>query len=93
MDVFTLIASYMPANVIAAQHIMRQVTVLTFMVPIGFNTAAMILVGNNIGADKVSVGKAYAHLCVRTGAIWALGTVVLLALLRGPFVGVFTQSG
>jgi Na+-driven multidrug efflux pump len=62
------------------------------MIPIGFNVAAMILVGNNIGGNKVAVGKAYAHLCVRSAACWAISTIALLVLFRSSFVGVFSDN-
>jgi multidrug resistance protein, MATE family len=36
MDVFTLIASNMgDSNLLSAQHILRNVTLLTFMIPVG----------------------------------------------------------
>lgn len=34
-DIFTLIASYMSAEIIAAQTILRSIGLLTFMLPIG----------------------------------------------------------
>lgn len=71
---------------------MRQVTLLTFMIPVGLMVSASILVGNNIGANKVEVGKAYAHLCVRTAAILACGTILLLILLKVPFVSIFSHE-
>jgi len=36
-DIFTLIASYMAANVIAAQTILRSIGLLTFMLPVGIS--------------------------------------------------------
>jgi Na+-driven multidrug efflux pump len=60
MDVFTLIASYMTEKELSTQTIMRNITLLTFMIPCGIQIAAGILVGNNIGANKIILGKAYA---------------------------------
>ena len=92
MDIFTLIATYMEANVITAQYIMRNIALLTFMIPVGLMVASMILVGNNVGANKVAVGRAYAHLCVRAAAVWAVGTIALLLIFQGPFIGIFTTT-
>ena len=59
MDVFTIIAANIPDSppeIVNAQHIMRTMTLLTFMIPVGIVVSATILVGNNIGANKVKVG-------------------------------------
>lgn len=51
-DIFTLIASYLTINIVSAQTILRSLGLFTFMIPIGFSTAASILIGTNIGAEK-----------------------------------------
>ena len=71
---------------------MRNITVLTFMIPVGIMSSASILVGNNVGANKIAVGKEYAFLCVKTAIIWAMGTIALLVLFRDPFVSIFTTQ-
>jgi Na+-driven multidrug efflux pump len=81
MDVFTIIAANIPNEpdeVVNAQHIMRTMTLLTFMIPMGIVVSATIIVGNNIGANKVAIGKAYALTCVKTAAVWAIVTIFLL---------------
>lgn len=92
MDVFTLISTYMATKVISAQHIMRNVTLLTFMIPVGIQVAASILVGNNVGANRVVVGQEYAKMCVKTAVAWALGTILLLVLFREQFLSVFSTD-
>ena len=39
---------------------MRNITLLTFMIPVGIMVAATVLVGNNVGANRINVAKAYA---------------------------------
>jgi MATE family multidrug resistance protein len=92
MDVFTLMASNMEESVLPAQHIMRNITLLTFMIPVGIMSSTQIMVGNNIGANKIPVAKAYAKTGVKTACIWALSTVLLLIIIRKPFVGVFSED-
>lgn len=92
MDIFTLIATYMPSKVMAGQHIMRNITLLTFMIPCGLMVSAGILTGNNIGANKIAVAKAYAFTCVKTSVVWALGTVLLLLTFQSSFLGIFTKD-
>lgn len=48
---------------LTAQTIIRNITLLTFMIPVGIMVAATILVGNNVGAKKIEVAKAYAKIC------------------------------
>jgi multidrug resistance protein, MATE family len=92
MDIFTLIATEMPAGNLTAQHIMRNITLLTFMIPVGIMASAGIMVGNNIGANKVATAKAYGMMCFKTGLIWALCTIALLTLFKGPFTGLFSSE-
>lgn len=92
MDIFTLIASYMPDKELTAQTIMRSITLLTFMIPVGITVAATVLVGNNVGGNRIKIGKAYAFMCVKTAALWAIGTLILLVLLKKPFTRVFTED-
>lgn len=92
MDVFTLIASYMPDKELSAQTIMRNITLLTFMIPVGIQVAATVLTGNNVGGNRIAVAKAYAGMCVKTAIIWAMGTIFLLVLFKTPFTGLFTTD-
>ena len=48
-DIFTLLASYLSAEVISAQTIMRSLGLLTFMIPVGFNKACSYYIGIFIG--------------------------------------------
>ena len=38
-EIFTLIASYLSVEIIAAQTIMRSLGLLTYMIPVGFSMA------------------------------------------------------
>ncbi len=90
MDVFTMISSRMETGVLTAQYILRNITLLTFMIPVGITMSSQIMVGNNIGANKVSVAKVYALMCFKTAVIWALCTVAILVVFRTFILGVFT---
>jgi multidrug resistance protein, MATE family len=90
MDVFTMISSYMEAGILTAQYILRNITLLTFMIPVGITTSSQIMVGNNIGANRVPVAKVYALMCFKTAVIWALCTIAILLVFRPYILGVFT---
>ena len=92
LDAFTIIASYMDPASLTAQHIIRNITLFTFMIPVGITIASQIMVGNNIGANKVAVAKAYSFMCFKTAVIWALCTIALLIIFRPYFLGIFTSD-
>ncbi len=77
-DIFTLIASYMSIEDLAAQTILRNIGLLTFMIPVGIAISSMILVGNMIGAKNVAGAKIYAKYCSLTGLIWAIASVLVI---------------
>lgn len=54
-DIFTLIASYMNGQALAAQTILRNISALFFMIPMGLAIPTGILVGNNIGAMNIKI--------------------------------------
>ncbi|TNV79517.1 hypothetical protein FGO68_gene531 [Halteria grandinella] len=95
MDVFTIIAANIPDSppeIVNAQHIMRTMTLLTFMIPVGIVVSATILVGNNIGANKVKVGQAYALCCVKAAVMWAAMTILLLITFQDAFISRYTTD-
>lgn len=71
---------------------MRNITLLTFMIPVGIMASSGIMVGNNIGANKVATAKAYGYLCFKSALIWALCTIALLLIFKGPFTGLFSSE-
>ena len=50
------------------------------------------MVGNNIGANKVAMAKAYGLMCFKTAIIWALITILLLLVFKNPFIGLFSGN-
>ncbi len=92
MDIFTVISSYMAIGVLTAQYILRNVTLLTFMIPVGIMMSSQIIVGNNIGANKVGVAKLYAYMCFKTAVIWGFCTILILLIFRPYILGLFTTD-
>lgn len=58
-DIFTLLASYMSADVIAAQTILRTIGLITFMLPVGISSACGVLLGNAVGEARIDKAKIY----------------------------------
>ena len=65
-DIFTLMASYLAVQVVAAQTIMRSLGLLTFMIPVGVSSAAGLKVGHFIGKGNKAGIKYYFNICVWT---------------------------
>ena len=90
-DIFTLIASYLSITVVSAQTILRTLGLLTFMVPVGFSTAASILIGTSIGADKELLVKHYFKYCMYLSVGVALFTIFILVILDEIIFAIFTS--
>ena len=80
-DIFTLIASYMSIDDLSAQTVLRNIGLLTFMIPVGLSISSTILVGNMIGANNVKGARKYAEMCTLSAHLWALASVVVINVL------------
>ena len=89
---FTLIASYMSVDDLAAQTVLRNIGLITFMIPVGIAISGIILVGNNIGSKNIEAAITYAKYCTLTGFIWAFASVLVINLAQTPIIGVFSSS-
>lgn len=81
-DIFTLMASYMSEDVIAAQTVLRNIALLFFMIPVGIAVSTGVLVGNNIGSQQVEAAKFYAKMCFLTAFLWSIASVISVFGLR-----------
>ena len=90
-DTFTLIASYINAEVLAAQTVIRNFTLLTFMVPVGISIATTIMIGNNIGAMRTDVAKFYAKIGGGITFTWAIFIVIVLNIFTKPIISLFNS--
>lgn len=92
-EVLTVFASQLGAHQVSSQTIIMQIASLAFMVPLGISTAASSLVGNAIGAQKLSFAKELAKLSLILLCICEIFFVVPLILIGGPsFVMLFSSD-
>ena len=68
-DLFTLIASYISPEVMAAQTLLRSLGIATLMVPIGLATSVGTLVGNMVGAAKPERARTYYQVGLALGLV------------------------
>ena len=91
-DIFTLIASYMTIDDLAAQTVLRNIGLLTYMIPVGLAISSTVFVGNFIGANNLPAAKLYAKMNTISAFIWALASVLFINLLQGQVIGIFSSS-
>ena len=85
-------ASYMSVDELASQTVLRNIGLLTYMIPLGIAIAATILVGNMIGAKNINGAIIFAKNATVTACIWAIGSVIFLNALQTPVIHVFSAS-
>ncbi len=85
------VASY-GDKVLAGMQIGIRVETFSFMPGFGFMIAAMVLTGQNLGANKPKIATEYAHLILKIsmGLMGVLG--VVLVLFAKEFASLFSQD-
>lgn len=91
-DIFTLMASYLSIDAVAAQTILRSMGLMAFMIPVGFTTACFILIGQNIGANKPALIQHYFYYSLYLSGGFSLITMLVLIIAEWPIFAVFTTS-
>lgn len=81
-DAFTFISTYLATNVLAAQTIIRNITLLTFMIPVGISIVSGIMISNAIGANKVSLARYWSKIGVSIAMFWSVTILLLLNLFK-----------
>ena len=81
-QIFSVIAMFLQADVIAAQHICITIVSIFHVLPISFSMAFSVLVGNMIGAKRVKEAKEYVKLAIISGLAWGLFSSLCLVILK-----------
>jgi len=63
-DVFTLLASQLTDKDIAAQTILRNIGLFTYMIPVGLKLSTQFFTGRYIGRKKIEMAKKISNLCM-----------------------------
>ena len=87
-----LLATFLGTAQVAAQAIILQISSIAFMVPLGIGVTCASLVGNSIGAGKLTLAKQVGKISLiySAGINAVLG--VLILLVGDQFVALFTQD-
>ena len=81
-DIFTLIASYLSADLLSAQTIMRSLGLLTFMVPVGFSKACGFYIGVYIGRGSEATIKHFYNVSMVMAIAVGITQMILLWLIE-----------
>lgn len=92
LEVFTLFAGYVSTTALAAQAILRAVSMLAYMVPVGLRMATQITIGKSVGAQNSSGIKKYYRTSLEMGAIYALIMATVFMTCERSIFGVFTHN-
>ena len=85
-------ASYMGANIIAAQTITRNVALLFQVFAVGIQISCLILVGNSIGKCSSKLATQYYKISVCTSLVISSVVIVTLLSLKDVLISLFTSN-
>lgn len=91
-DVFTLMASQLTDTDIAAQTILRNIGLFTFMIPVGFKTSTTFFTGRYIGRNKIDMAKRISTLCMWVTFSWSLTSMTVCWFGAKPILTFYTDN-
>ena len=92
LDIFTLMASYLSINAIAAQTIMRSIGMYSYMIPVALATTASTLIGNSIGAESKPLIFHYYKVLMCMALLVGLLEAGLFYVFRDFVVSLFADE-
>lgn len=91
-DVFTQMAAFLEEDAVAAQTILRNIGLFTFMIPVGLSTAMNFFVGKYMGKNNVPMAKKFAELCNILTWIWSVASVVVVWFAQNKVMLFYTSD-
>ena len=92
LDIFTLMASYLSIEAIAAQTIMRSLGLYTYMLPVGLSTTASTLIGNSIGAESKLAINHYFKILMTLAVLIGVFECLLLHVTKDLIINFFADE-
>jgi len=85
-----IIAGWIGVNELAAHVVCCNIEVMMFMVPLGIQQAASVLVGNALGAGKSLLAMQYSQACVLVELVLSVSVCVLLITNRSFLASIYS---
>ena len=91
-ELFTAMAGYISTTALAAQSILRALSLLVFMFPFGIRMATNITVGKNVGSKRAEGCVHYYRAGLTLVFIYSGIATTLMRLFSGWFMRIFTDK-
>lgn len=91
-DVFTQLASRLPAEYFAGQVILRSIGLFTYMIPVGLSVAANFLVGKFIGKNKVDLAHRISNQIMFITFMWSFIQMALIVLFKDGIIRFYSDK-
>lgn len=91
-DVFTLLASQLDQRSIAAQTILRNIGLFTYMIPVGLSSSINFFTGKYIGKNRVDLAHQMSNYTMYVTYVWSFAISLLLWLLEDSVMHFYTDS-
>lgn len=91
-DIFTQMAAFLTENDTAAQTIMRNIGLFTYMVPVGLAVSINFFTGKYIGANQVILAKKVAFLCNAVALVWSVIQMIVVWVGRDYIIEFYTYD-
>lgn len=79
-DVFTQLASLLTETDVAAQTILRNIGLFTYMIPVGLMYTSNYMIGRYIGMNRVDLAHKMGKLLILVTLTWSISSMVLVFL-------------
>lgn len=88
----TLMMSTYSTAVISAHQIALNFTSLLYMVPLSISIGATVLIGHEVGANRLKDAKTYSWLSVGTAVLFSFISACILFFFREQIAGIYTED-
>ena len=77
-DVFTLLASQLDTTDVAAQTILRNLGLFTYMIPVGLSSALNFFTGQYIGKNRIDLAHKISDMVMCVSFVWSFMSMAIV---------------
>jgi multidrug resistance protein, MATE family len=91
-DVFTQLAAFLATDDVAAQTILRNIGLFTYMIPVGISASMNFFTGKYIGAGDIRNAKKLSALCNTISFIWSFLSMAVVWSFKDSIMRFYTHD-
>ena len=91
-DVFTQLAALLTETDVAAQTILRNIGLFTYMIPVGLSYSTNYFIGQYIGKNRVDLVEKIGKLLTLVTFTWSMSSMVIVFLWKDAIMNVYTKD-